>query len=296
MRHQDHSPHSNRISVSGHVVFLLVALVFLAGLYLYFQTAESVLLGSAGLILAHLAIAGGILYLLRGFLVQTIRNMHNPPAAQPHSHDDLQTDGLTISWAWAYDLLVKTLLFGGEQKMRSAIVDLAHLRPGERVLDVGCGTGSLAIAASLKSDPSVAVYGTDAAPEMIEKAREKAAKAGAHVDFRPGLVEAIDFPTGNFDVVMNSFMVHHLPGDLKQKAFGEILRVLKPGGRLLIVDFEPPKSAARRSLLSLLLGPRMLDIDNSQVPPLLQSAGFSAIETGRAGHDLATFISARKAA
>jgi ubiquinone/menaquinone biosynthesis C-methylase UbiE len=114
------------------------------------------------------------------------------------------------------------------------------------------------------------------------------------VDFQPGLVEAIQFPADSFDVVMNSFMVHHLPGELKQKAFAEILRVIKPGGRLLVVDFEPPKARVTRALLSVLLGQGMLAIDNSQVPPLLQAAGFVSITTGNAGHPLATFVSARK--
>ena len=293
MNHEHPTQNTSHPSLAGHVVFLVVAVLILAGLYLYFQNAASVLLGSLGLILVHLAIATGILYLLRGFLMDALRSMHGaPPAA--HTHQSLQTEGLTISWAARYDLLVQLLLFGQVDKLSAAIVDLARIRPGEKVLDVGCGTGNLAITARQKSDPSAQIFGTVAAPEMIEKAREKAAKAGAQVDFQPGLVEDIHFPDNSLDVVMNSFMVHHLPGELKQRAFAEMQRVIKPGGRLLIIDFEPPQGRLRRRVLSLLLGPNMLGIDNSTVPPLLEAAGFVSITTGNAGHPLATFISAQK--
>jgi ubiquinone/menaquinone biosynthesis C-methylase UbiE len=294
MQHEHNSHNARRRSITGHIVFLVVALLILAGLYLYFQNTASVLLGSLGLVLVHLAIAGGLLYLLRGFLQETFRKLHAPPDAHGHTHDDLQTEGATIRWASIYDLLVKTILFGREDRLREAIVGLARIRPGEKVLDVGCGTGSLAITASLKSGPGAEIHGTDASPQMIERAREKAARAGAQVDFQPGLVEAIDAPENTFDLVMNSFMVHHLPGDLKQKAFAEIQRVIRPGGRLLIVDFEPPKNRLTRALLRTVLGPGMMSIDNSRIPPLLQAAGFVSIKTGNAGHNLATFISAEK--
>lgn len=96
--------------------------------------------------------------------------------------------------------------------------------------DVGCGTGTLAILAKTQAGASVELHGQDASPQMI--ARQKAAQAGVNIDFRPALVEAIDAPDNSLDLVLSSLMVHHLPGDLKAKAFGEIYRVLKPGGRV----------------------------------------------------------------
>lgn len=280
-----------------HVVLVLLAIIILGGLYLYFQNMLPVGIGAVLMILVHLAVAAGVIYLLRGWIIKAIQKMHQIPAAEhTHSHENLQTEGAVITWASIYDVLVRTVLLGGgEDKLRVSIVSLAGIQPGQSVLDVGCGTGTLAITAKLKSDSTVKVYGTDASPEMVGKAREKAAAAHAQVDFQPGLVEDIHFPDNSLDVVLSSFMVHHLPGDLKQKAFAEIYRVLKPGGWLLIVDFEPPQRGFSRAVLRLLLGSGMMQIDNTKVPPMLAAAGFVSLQTGNAGHKLATYMTGQKA-
>jgi SAM-dependent methyltransferase len=90
-------------------------------------------------------------------------------------------------------------------------------------------------------------------------------------------------------------MVHHLPGDLKARAFREMYRVLKPGGRLLIVDFEPPKEGIYKTLLTLILG-QMTTIDNTVIPPLLREAGFENIKTGPTGSRLSTYMAGVKPA
>lgn len=294
MSHHTTTKHTHNNSVIGHVIFFGFALAVLVGLYLHFQHTTPVLFGSMVFILAHVAIASGMLYLGGRFL---FRKFHASPAARTHFHDNLQpleTEGNTISWAFFYDLLVKGILLGKEENLRASIVDLAQLQPGEKVLDVGCGTGSLAITAKLKAGASVEMYGRDAAPEMIARARQKAAKAGVAIDFQAGVVEAIDFPDGTFDVVLSSFMVHHLPGDLKAKAFAEIYRVLKPGGRLLVVDFEPPPNRFLVRILPLFLTQEMMKIDNSTIPPLLEGVGFMSVKTGNAGHRLASFVWGQK--
>lgn len=273
-----------------HVILLIVVVTMLALVYFSFQRAMVL-----GMIVTFL-LAGVMVYLLRGLIVNTFRRMHQmPDTGHSHAHGSLETKGLTIRWAGIYDVLVRMILLGGgEEKLRESIVKLAGIQPGASVLDVGCGTGTLAITAKRVSHPTVKVYGTDAAPEMIEKAREKAAKSGLQVDFQPGLVEAIHFPDASLDIVLSSFMLHHLPGELKQKAFAEIYRVLKPGGRLLVIDFEPPKGGLSRHLLTFLLGSSMMMIDNTRVPPLLASAGFVTLESGNAGHRLATYITGKK--
>lgn len=282
-------------AIVQHIVLVVIAVIVLGGIYLYFQTMTSVSIGAVLLILAHLAVVGGVIYLLRGLIGRAIRKLHEVPA-ETHAHENLETKGMLIRWASIYDLLVRTILLGGgEDRLRESIVQLAQIQPGESVLDVGCGTGTLAITAKLKSDSTVKVYGNDASPEMIEKAREKAAAAGVDVAFQPGLVEAIPFPDDSLDVVLSSFMVHHLPGELKQKAFAEIYRVLKPGGRLLVVDFEPPQNRMTRFVLSVFLGQGMMQIDNSKIPPMLTAAGFTSLKTGNAGHTLATYMSGQKA-
>jgi ubiquinone/menaquinone biosynthesis C-methylase UbiE len=292
-RHTE-TKHTHNHSVIGHVIFFGFALAVLVGLYLHFQNTTPVMLGSIAFILAHVAVASGMLYLGGRFL---FRKFHVPPAAPTHFHENLktlETEGNTVSWAFFYDLLVKGILLGKEEKLRKSIVDLAQIQPGEKVLDVGCGTGSLAITAKLKAGASVEIYGRDAAPEMIARARQKAAKAGVDIDFQAGLVEALDFPDDTFDVVLSSFMVHHLPGGLKAKAFAEIYRVLKPGGRLLVVDFEPPQNRFLVMILPLFLTQDMMKIDNSKIPPLLEGVGFMSLKTGNAGHRLASFVWGQK--
>ena len=282
-------------AIVQHVVLVVVALIVLGGIYLTFQTMTSVGMGAVLLILAHLAVVGGLIYLLRGLIGQAIRKMHAVPT-ETHSHENLETKGMLIRWATLYDVLVRMILLGGgEDELRESIVKLAQIQPGESVLDVGCGTGTLAITAKLKSDATVKVYGNDASPEMIEKAREKAIAAGVQVEFQHGLVEAIPFPDNSLDVVLSSFMVHHLPGELKQKAFAEIHRVLKPGGRLLVVDFEPPQNRLTRAALRVFLGQGMMQIDNTKIPPMLTAAGFTALKTGNAGHAFATYMIGQKA-
>lgn len=212
-----------------------------------------------------------------------------------HGHGTtVSTEGHTIRWSRFYDLSVNLLTLGTEKRLREAAIDLAQIQPGDRVLDVGCGTGSLTILAKKKAGLSGAVYGVDPAAEMIDVARTKAANEGIDVNFILGVAENLEFPNDDFDLVLSSLMVHHLPGDgLKSLAFAEMYRVLKPGSHLLIVDFEPPKNYFLRWLLRPFLK-GMLDYDIRAIIPLLMEAGFTEIESGKTEHRLASYVSARK--
>src|SRR4030067_118878 len=96
------------------------------------------------------------------------------------------------------------------------------------------------------------VRGTAAAREMIEQARRKAAKAGAKADFRVALIEELPFGEAEFDLVLSSFMLHHLPDGVKRKGLAEVRRVLKPGGRFLAVGVGGARPAGIRQLLAVL--------------------------------------------
>ena len=216
-------------------------------------------------------------------------------AATAHFHSKTRhgevTRGEVIHWARVYEVVFGWFL----RRTHGAVVELAAPIAGERVLDVGCGTGSLAVALKVSVGPTGSVHGVDASPEMMEVARRNALKAGVDVDFQVGLAEAIPFPNGMFDMVVSQLAIHHLPGDLKQRAFTEMSRVLKPDGRCLIIDFEPPKTVPGRFLARVVLGSVMMQTDVRDYSALLEEAGFNNVETGQTQYRMLSFVRGRVA-
>ena len=157
------------------------------------------------------------------------------------------THGLVLNWAARYDLLAWLLTHGRERELREAIIRLGHLETGNNVLDIGCGTGTLAIAASRHVGTTGAVTGIDASRPMIARANRKAGKARARVTFQVAVAENLPFPDRRFDVVFSTLMLHHLPRKTRQQCAGEIKRVLKAGGCVVAVDFGRAK---RRGVLA----------------------------------------------
>src|SRR3990172_10022238 len=123
------------------------------------------------------------------------------PDAQKGTAAGLHTEGKTIGWARYYDAASWLLSFGQIGRIRRQILEAADVKPHEKVLDVGCGTGTLALAVKERLGAGGEVHGIDAAPQMIGVARKKAAKQGADVDFRVALIEDIPFEDGRFDLV-----------------------------------------------------------------------------------------------
>jgi len=197
-----------------------------------------------------------------------------------HSHEAaLETRGKTIRQAKYYDHLVSFLTLGRESALRKETIRLASIEPGATVLDVGCGTGSLTLLAKAAAGNQGRVYGIDPAPEMIDVARQKSARQKLDVQFQIGVIEALRFPEATFDVVLSSLMFHHLPSDLKQRGLAEIYRVLKPGGRLLIVDMKSSASLIQQ-LSPAALFHHKLKTDLQELTLLMTSEGYAQIETG----------------
>src|SRR5262249_27304276 len=142
-----------------------------------------------------------------------------------------------IHGATQYDWFVKLATLGREGSMRERMLDLARIAPGESALDVGCGTGTLAIAAKRRLGDAGSVAGIDASPEMTERARKKASRAHVGVTFQTAPAESLPFETSRFDVVLSTAVLHHLPRAVRPQAMQEMRRVVKPDGRILIVDF-----------------------------------------------------------
>lgn len=216
---------------------------------------------------------------------------------QQHITNAPHTTGRVIHRARWYDLLGRIVSRGQVKAVRKTFIDLAAPAPGDAVLDVGCGTGTLAIDMTALVGAGN-MHGIDASPEMIDIAREKAVRTGSDVDFQVALIEALPFSDSTFDLVTSSLMLHHLPDDLKQKGFLEIRRVLKPGGRLMAVDFavesDAPLGPGRPfgHLLSIFgrsHGRRTVDT----LLPMLKDAGFSEVEAIATRHKNYAFIRAR---
>jgi demethylmenaquinone methyltransferase/2-methoxy-6-polyprenyl-1,4-benzoquinol methylase/phosphoethanolamine N-methyltransferase len=177
--------------------------------------------------------------------------------------------------------------------MREMTLDLAEIAPGDQVLDVGCGTGTLTIAAKARAGANGEVHGIDAATEMIEVARRKTVQKGIDVDFQVGLIEDIPFPDDEFDLVLSSLMLHHLPVDLKQRGFVEIHRVLRPGGRFLAVDLEFSAHHLFAGLATLFSSHGMIQSSLQSLAPMLEEAGFTAVESGRTRFKVISFLRGR---
>jgi ubiquinone/menaquinone biosynthesis C-methylase UbiE len=181
-------------------------------------------------------------------------------------------------------------LLGRERAFRERLVQLARLEPGQSVLDVGCGTGSLAIAAKRRVGAAGTVQGIDASPEMIARARTKARKAGLDVHFTIGVVEALPFPDGHFDAVLSTLMLHHLPRDARQQCAREMRRVLKPGGHVLAVDFGGA-ARDRKGLIGHFHRHGRVEVHD--IVKLLGEAGFEIAESGAVGVRDMNFVLAR---
>jgi ubiquinone/menaquinone biosynthesis C-methylase UbiE len=202
------------------------------------------------------------------------QHMHHAHAQPAH------TEGNLIRWARYYDPLVKLMTMGRTNAMRQRTADLAHIQTGDKVLDVGCGTGDLTMAAKERAGSSGQVMGIDPSPEMIAVARQKAEAKGRAIDYRIGVIEALPFAENSFDVVLSSFMMHHLPDHLKTEGLTEIQRVLRPNGHLLIVDFRPPDSLYSKFFLTLFLHGGMQS-GLTDLPAKVEMSGFHNIRSGK---------------
>ena len=140
-----------------------------------------------------------------------------------------------------YDPLHRLLGLG---EVHRQLVDQAYVRPGHRVLEIGCGTGNLAHLVK-RLHPDAEVVGLDPDPKALARARRKAEREALRVGFDRGFAEGLPYPDASFDRVLSAFMFHHLGPDVKEEALREVRRVLAPGGSLHLLDVGEAKTTHR---------------------------------------------------
>jgi ubiquinone/menaquinone biosynthesis C-methylase UbiE len=207
--------------------------------------------------------------------------MTNEISAQHGQDKDQIIKGQMEKMVDTYDSYMKKATFGREHILRRMTVELAGVKAGDTVLEVGCATGTLTLAAKQAAGPSGKVYGIDIIPGMIEASQRKAAQANVEITFQLGSIDSIPFPDSHFDQVMCSFMIFHMSDETRRKGIAEIQRVLKPGGRLLALDLALPPQPFQRWIARKLLG-FSANEDLRDLIPLMEASGFSGMEYGPA--------------
>jgi ubiquinone/menaquinone biosynthesis C-methylase UbiE len=179
-----------------------------------------------------------------------------------------------------YDLLARLL---GIHRVHQRLLDQAELADDHRILEIGCGTGNLTVRAK-RSQQGAEVIGSDPDPLALARAKQKA-KQLSGIRFEQGYAQRLPYKDGEFDRVLSSMMLHHLPDDGKAAAAAEIFRVLRPGGRLHLVDVGGAMTARDGLAARLMMHSRLAaaNLDDS-IPRLLRDAGFDCTELASERH------------
>jgi ubiquinone/menaquinone biosynthesis C-methylase UbiE len=201
-------------------------------------------------------------------------------AHQPERRSFIPASG--FRWLTAfYDPVLAHLL--REETWKAALVEQVAPQAGERILYLGCGTGTLSVLIK-KAAPSAEVVGLDPDPEVLKRARHKAESAGLAITWQQGFADQPG-EEGDYDKAVSSLMFHHLATEAKQRALASVLDQLKPGGELHIADWGRPQNLAMRVMF---LPVQILDgfattRDNVQgrLPEFMRAVGFEEVAETR---------------
>lgn len=194
---------------------------------------------------------------------------HPIPSAKTHRHDYLPAAGTDLLLP-AFDLI--SWLFG-TPALHDRLIEQAELEPGHRVLEIGCGTGSLVLKAK-KNQPAAEVVGSD--PDLKALARAQRKTHGlTGIRLEHAYAQELPYADREFDRVLSALMLHHLPTEIKSGAMTEAFRVLRPGGRLHLLDFGGDATPADGFLArQIQRDPSVAGNLGNSIPRLLRDAGF----------------------
>jgi demethylmenaquinone methyltransferase/2-methoxy-6-polyprenyl-1,4-benzoquinol methylase len=159
--------------------------------------------------------------------------------------DRARTPGMFSAIAHRYDFLNHALSLNIDRRWRRELVRACDIQPGDRVLDAATGTGDVAIEFARRTR-AASIAGLDPSPGMLEVARAKRSRdatLAGRIDLVEGDALALPFPDRSFDAVTIAFGLRNLPD--YERGVSEMARVLRPGGRLVVLEFMPPAGAAR---------------------------------------------------
>jgi ubiquinone/menaquinone biosynthesis C-methylase UbiE len=159
-----------------------------------------------------------------------------------HQHRGQHGEGTTIEHFRLQQILSQVAFAGRRGAVYRRIVSLSGVRPGDSVLDVGSSSGYLARKLADAAGPGGHVTGVDPSEAAIAHAQRRAHGA---MTFKVGVAQDLDLPDSSFDVVTCTLAMHHIPETKRDAALREMHRVTKPGGRLLVADFDPSRRPLR---------------------------------------------------
>lgn len=147
-----------------------------------------------------------------------------------------------------YDFLNRLLSFGVDRHWRRKAVRLLKYKEGSRILDVATGTGDVALEIARRTPASVCITGADFCREMVELGQVKVAASpyAGRIDFRVAPCEDLPFPDNTFDSITIAFGIRNVVD--RKLGLAEMWRVLKPGGRMIVLEFSTPRSALFRHI------------------------------------------------
>jgi ubiquinone/menaquinone biosynthesis C-methylase UbiE len=221
-----------------------------------------------------------------------IQRIHGHNIEHDYLHENESQSHNIPFWVRHYDKIVGLLTLGRTKTIHRQTLALAGLKSGDEVLDIG--TGVLGLEAKNVVGHTGTAVGMDIEPAMIEQARRRASRKHSQAIFEIASIEQIPYPDNSFDVAISSLMYHHLTESQKTEGLRELKRVLKPDGRLLVIDLNP----SRRSILTSLPGHNQLDRQDyvrDEVTRMLKTAWFTGIKAGPHPYKLLSYAIGQKA-